>query len=61
MALDTSGNVLAHYSLKGVGRTGGMAWDGESLWIAEFEGKLWRIYGDDLPINHSRLTDHIMP
>jgi hypothetical protein len=61
MALNRGGNVLAHYTLKGVDRTSGMAWDGESLWIAEFEGKLWRIHGDDLPINHRGLANQIVP
>lgn len=42
-AIDRKGKELAKYSLKGVGRISGIAWDGDALWIIEFDGKLWRL------------------
>ena len=37
------GWVRAQYELPGVRRASGLAWDGRSLWIAEFDGKVWRL------------------
>jgi hypothetical protein len=37
------GSVVAKYRLPPVRRASGLAWDGSSLWIAEFDGKIWRL------------------
>lgn len=42
-AIDLNGNVLSQIVLKDVKRPSGLAWDGESLWIVEFYGKLWKL------------------
>lgn len=43
-AIDPStGNVTAQYILNDLKRPSGLAWDGHSLWIAEFDGKIWRL------------------
>jgi len=43
-AIDPSnGQVTAQYSLKQLRRPSGLAWDGTALWIAEFEGKIFRV------------------
>lgn len=38
-----TGSVTARYTLPQVKRASGLAWDGSSLWIAEFDGKIWRL------------------
>jgi hypothetical protein len=38
-----TGSVTAQYRLPRVRRASGLAWDGSSLWISEFEGKIWRL------------------
>ena len=38
-----TGSVTAQYTLPQVKRASALAWDGSSLWIAEFEGKIWRL------------------
>lgn len=38
-----TGTVTARYTLPQLKRPSGMAWDGEALWIAEFDGKVWRL------------------
>ena len=38
-----TGSVTAQYTLPQVKRASGLAWDGSSLWIAEFDGKIWRL------------------
>jgi hypothetical protein len=38
-----SGAVTAQYSLEQIKRASGLAWDGQALWIAEFNGKMWRL------------------
>jgi hypothetical protein len=38
-----TGLVTAQYALPQVRRASGLAWDGSSLWIAEFDGKIWRL------------------
>jgi hypothetical protein len=38
-----TGLVTAQYELTAVKRASGLAWDGRSLWIAEFDGKIWRL------------------
>ena len=43
-SLDPStGRVTAQYTLKQLKRPSGLAWDGQALWIAEFDGKIWRV------------------
>lgn len=43
-AVDPStGGVTAQYTLAQLRRPSGLAWDGQSLWIAEFDGKIWRL------------------
>ena len=43
-AIDPStGRVTAEYTLNDLKRPSGLAWDGQSLWIAEFDGKIWRL------------------
>jgi hypothetical protein len=39
----STGRVTAQYTLSQVKRPSGMAWDGQALWIAEFDGKIWRL------------------
>jgi hypothetical protein len=49
-AIDPStGRVIAQYSLDQIKRPSGLAWDGESLWIIEFDGKVWRLPFEDVP------------
>ena len=38
-----TGNILAEYYLSELKRPSGLAWDGQALWIAEFDGKIWRL------------------
>jgi len=38
-----SGEVIAQYYLRQIRRASGLAWDGDALWIAEFNGKIWRL------------------
>ena len=38
-----SGGVTAQYKLSKLRRPSGMAWDGQALWITEFDGKVWRL------------------
>ena len=43
-AIDPStGEVTANYVLEGIKRPSGLAWADGALWIAEFEGKVWRL------------------
>ena len=42
-SLDRNGVVMGQFALPNLKRPSGMAWDGDSLWIVEFEGKLWRL------------------
>lgn len=42
-AIDLNGKVLSQFVLKDVCRPSGLAWDGESLWIVEFYGKVWKL------------------
>lgn len=42
-AIDLNGKVLSQFILKDVERPSGLAWDGKSLWIVEFYGKLWKL------------------
>jgi hypothetical protein len=39
----STGAVVAQYTLEGLKRPAGLAWQGESLWIIEFDGKVWRL------------------
>ncbi len=39
----STGRVTAQYALKQIKRPSGLAWDGQALWIAEFDGKVWRL------------------
>jgi hypothetical protein len=41
--LDRNGVLTAQFILQEMYRPSGLAWDGESLWIVEFSGKLWKI------------------
>ena len=38
-----NGAIIAYYALAQLKRPSGLAWDGEALWIAEWDGKLWRL------------------
>lgn len=38
-----NGTVSATYTVSAVTRPSGLAWDGEALWIIEFDGKVWRL------------------
>jgi hypothetical protein len=38
-----TGQVTAKYTLNQIKRASGLAWDGQMLWIAEFDGKIWRL------------------
>ena len=38
-----TGRVTAIYTLNDLKRPSGLAWDGHALWIAEFDGKIWRL------------------
>ncbi|HXG86342.1 MAG TPA: hypothetical protein VNI84_20150 [Pyrinomonadaceae bacterium] len=42
-AIDLNGQLTAQYELKELGRPSGLAWDGNSLWIVEFNGKVWNL------------------
>jgi streptogramin lyase len=39
----STGLVTSEYILKEIKRASGLAWDGQALWIAEFDGKVWRL------------------
>lgn len=39
----TTGEVTAQYSLNEISRPSGLAWVNDSLWIAEFDGKMWQL------------------
>lgn len=39
-----TGSIIAQYSLGDqITRPSGLAWDGQSLWIGQFDGKIWRL------------------
>jgi hypothetical protein len=38
-----NGRVIADYRLQSLKRPSGLAWDGQALWIIEFDGKVWRL------------------
>lgn len=38
-----TGRAMAHYNLPELKRPSGLAWDGQALWIIEFDGKVWRL------------------
>ena len=38
-----TGRMTADYILNDIKRPSGLAWDGHALWIAEFDGKVWRL------------------
>lgn len=42
-AIDLNGSVISQFILKDLYRPSGLAWDGDSLWIVEFSGKLWKL------------------
>jgi hypothetical protein len=42
-AIDSTGKVTAEYWLDQIKRPSGLAWNGEALWIIEFDGKVWRL------------------
>lgn len=43
-AVDPStGAITARYYVEQVKRPSGLAWDGEALWIVEFDGVVWRL------------------
>lgn len=42
-AISLEGKILVQYELKALRRPSGLAWDGQSLWIVEFDGKLWKM------------------
>jgi hypothetical protein len=36
--------VIAQYDLgREIKRPSGLAWDGQALWIAQFDGQIWRL------------------
>jgi hypothetical protein len=39
----STGAVIARYTLAHIKRPSGLAWDGEALWIAEWNGNIWRL------------------
>lgn len=41
--IDLDGKLIGGYDLKELKRPSGLAWDGNSLWIVEFNGKLWKL------------------
>lgn len=41
--IDLNGKLIAQYRLPELKRPSGLAWDGDSLWITEFDGKLWNL------------------
>lgn len=47
-AIDLNGNVISQFILKDLKRPSGLAWDGENLWIVEFNGKLWKLPFDKI-------------
>lgn len=48
-AIDSlTGVVSAEYTLNQIMRPSGLAWDGEALWIVEFDGKVWRLPFQDM-------------
>ncbi len=42
-AIDLNGKLMAQYIFKELKRPSGMVWAGDSLWIVEFDGKLWNL------------------
>jgi hypothetical protein len=38
-----TGRVTEMCILNDLKRPSGLAWDGQSLWIAEFDGKIWKL------------------
>lgn len=48
-SIDKYGVLMGQFELPGVKRVAGLAWDGESLWIVEFTGKLWRLPFKSIP------------
>jgi hypothetical protein len=38
-----TGRVTAQYNIRALKRPSGLAWDGQALWIIEFDGKVWRL------------------
>jgi hypothetical protein len=39
----SSGEITSQFVLEGIKRPSGLAWADNALWIAEFEGKIWRL------------------
>jgi hypothetical protein len=49
-AIDSfTGAVSTQYTLHQIVRPSGLAWDGEALWIVEFDGKVWRLPFQEMP------------
>jgi hypothetical protein len=42
-AIDLNGKLTTQYALPELNRPSGLVWDGSSLWIVEFNGKLWNL------------------
>ena len=42
-AIDLKGRLLGQFKLMELRRPSGIVWDGKSLWIVEFDGKLWNL------------------
>lgn len=41
--LDSNGVAMGTFELKGIQRITGLSWDGSSLWVIEFSGKVWKL------------------
>lgn len=48
-SIDENGVKMGQFELPALIRPSGMAWDGDSLWIVEFEGKLWKLPFKTIP------------
>lgn len=42
-SINLKGEVISQFELKALSRPSGLAWDGQTLWIVEFDGKLWKM------------------
>lgn len=48
-SLDENGVKMGQFDIPTLKRPSGMVWDGNSLWIVEFDGKLWRLPFKTIP------------
>jgi hypothetical protein len=56
----TNGAITAEYHLSHITRPSALAWDGQALWIAEFDGKIWKLpFSNELAIHSAPIKNRL--